>query len=116
MLHPGMTGKHLTHGGQHAHIYKAFGAKGLPVRRHLATHSSSGVASFRIAQESSARYRGRKETRGVMDMGPSSGSYLGGYSAGQMGKLPNPSCSTWVAGADQHRGTNFHGVPVTGGL
>lgn len=43
-------------------------------------------------------------------------NYLGGDSAGQMGQLPNPGCSTWVAGADQHWSANFHGVPVAGRL
>jgi hypothetical protein len=44
------------------------------------------------------------------------GHYLGGCSAGQMNKLPNPGCSTGVTGADQHWSTNFHGMPVAGGL
>lgn len=44
------------------------------------------------------------------------GRYLGRSTAGQMSQVTNPGCSPGIAGADQDRSTNFHGVPVAGGL
>lgn len=44
------------------------------------------------------------------------GPYLGGSTAGQMSQVSDSGRSPGIAGADQDRSANFHGVPVACGL
>lgn len=73
------------------------------------------MGSFVIVQES--RVLGiEQDPCASRTLAVGSGNYLAGDGAGQMGKLPNPGCSAWVAGTDQHRSADLHGVPVAGSL
>lgn len=44
------------------------------------------------------------------------GRYLGGSTAGQMSQVCDSGCGPGIAGADQDRSADFHGVPVACGL
>lgn len=42
--------------------------------------------------------------------------YLGRGAGGEVGQVPDPGSCPRIAGADEDRGADLHGVPVAGGL